>query len=112
MFHAVETRSLGEHLRTIPRWRSLALVVKRHPHLREHLLAGVFWKRTHAWLPVAGAGVALALRGRPLLGAALVVPWARAGGRGLSALPAAAVVDAFEMATMLRGSIRYRTPLL
>lgn len=112
-YHAVDAPSLRGHLRTIPRWGSLALVLRRQPQLRSQLVAGVFWKPAHAWLVLAGLGALLALRGRPLRGALLALPWARATpARRPSDLPGRAVVDAAEIVALARGSLRHRTLIL
>jgi GT2 family glycosyltransferase len=121
-YHAVEGGSLAASMRAAWRWQHLALVVKRHPALRHELTARLFWKPAHAWLPLALAGAAVARR-RPLLGAALALPWAlttrsRYGrgphgiARALAELPQRALLDATEMAAMGRGALRYRTVLL
>ncbi|HEY3020239.1 MAG TPA: glycosyltransferase family A protein [Solirubrobacteraceae bacterium] len=118
-FHAVAPSGLAAHLRTLPRWGDLARVVKRHPRVRRHLAAGVFWKPSHGWLLAAVPALA---RRRPA-GAAVLVGWAtvsrpRYGGspRGLaraaSELPGRAVVDLVEIAVLARGSARARTLLL
>lgn len=111
-YHAVSAPSLAGHLRTIPRWGGLALVVRRNPQLRRHLVAGLFWKPSHAWLSLAALGALLAWRGRPWAGLALALPWARAARRPAAELPAQAVVDAAEMLALARGSIRHRSPIL
>lgn len=110
--HAVDAPGLLGHLRTIPRWGGLALVVKRHPQVRGHLVLGVFWKPAHAWLPVAALGALLALRGRPA-GLLLALPWARATPkRSVADLPGRAVVDSAEMLALVRGSVRHRSVIL
>lgn len=114
--HAVELGSLRGALIDAWRWRDLPLVVARHPALRAHLVARVFWKATHARLLLALAGLAVR---RPLL----AVPWLWAGAgrygtsprgvvRALAELPAHTAVDAVEVAAMVRGSVRHGTPVL
>jgi GT2 family glycosyltransferase len=121
-YHAVYAGSLRASMREAWRWQHVALVVKRHPQLREHLVARLFWKPPHAWLPLAVGGAAVARR-RPLLGALLALPWAlatrprygrspRGIARAAAELPQRALVDGAEMAAMARGAARYRTPLL
>jgi len=78
----------------------------------------VFWKRTHAWMPLAAVGVALMRRSR--LAPLLVVPYAihsvpafhgpqpRGRLRALSEWPARVVIDATEVAALVWGSIRHR----
>jgi GT2 family glycosyltransferase len=121
-FHAVEAASLGQAIVGAWRWRDLPLAVARHPGLRRHLVAGLFWKPAHARLCLALAGMAVARR-RPLLGAALAAPWlaggaGRYGGsprgvaRALAELPRHTLVDGAEVAAMVRGSIRHGTLVL
>lgn len=120
--HAVEAGSLRGKLRTLPRWRGLALVLKRNPQLRSELYGGVFWRKSHAWLPVALFGL---LRARRTHGASLLLllPYVlvargsygnslRGRARGLADLPGRAVVDAAETAVLARGSIEQRTLIL
>jgi GT2 family glycosyltransferase len=121
VYHAVDTFSLLGAVRFNKRWETLPLVFKRHPELREQLEYGVFWKRRHAYLPAAIAGAALHRR-EPLL-ALLAVPYvlhalphrgAHPMGRvrAVAELAGRAVVDASEMWTMAKGSVRYRTLML
>src|SRR3954453_2403068 len=121
VYHAVDTFSLPGLVRFNKRWETLPLVFKRPPELREQLEYGVFWKRRHAFLPAAIAGAALHRR-EPLL-ALLAVPYVlhalpHRGTHPMSRLRAAAelagraVVDASEMWTMAKGSVRYRTLML
>lgn len=121
-YHAVEVSSLRAALRDRWRWRFQAMLVRRHPVLREPMPLRLFWKPRHARFALALAGAAVARRA-PLLGLALALPWARAatpsyGGsargrlRAISELPAAAAIDAVEMAAVARGAIEERTPLL
>jgi GT2 family glycosyltransferase len=121
-YHAVDTFSLPAAVRFNRRWESIPLLMKRHPQLREQLeLGGVFWKRRHAMLPPALAGLILHRR-EPLL-ALLAVPWvlyalphrgSHPAGRLRAAgeLAGRAVVDASEMWAMVKGSVRYRTIVL
>jgi glycosyltransferase involved in cell wall biosynthesis len=121
VYHAVDTYSLLGAVRFNKRWETLPLVFKRHPELREQLEYGVFWKRRHAFLPAALAGAALHRR-EPLL-ALLAVPYVlhalpHRGTHPMGRMRAAAelmgraVVDASEMWTMAKGSVRYRTLML
>lgn len=82
---------------------------------------GVWWKREHAALAAAAAAAALARRRRVTATAAL--PWVALslghrghGPRGLlrsvSELPGRAAIDAAEIVTLARGSLRYRTLIL
>jgi GT2 family glycosyltransferase len=121
-FHAVEPGTLRGAIAGAWRWRDLPLTVARHPGLRRHLVARVFWKPSHGRLALALAGLALARR-RPLAAALLCFPWLAAGlgrygwrPRGLVRaaleLPGHALVDGAEMAAMARGSLRHRTLML
>ena len=117
-YHAVDAFSLLGAVRFNERWVTLPLVFKRHPKLREQLEYGVFWKRRHAFLPAAVAG-ALLHRREPLL-ALLALPYVlhalpHRGShpmgrmRASAELAGRAVVDASEIWTMVKGSVRYRT---
>ena len=121
VYHAVESSSLLGAVRRSVRWQHLAYVVKRHPHVRERLELGVFWRRSHVLLSLGLAGGVAALRARPA--AALALPYlahtVRRRGthlrglvRGAAELPGRVVIDAVEMATLARGSVRYRTLFL
>jgi hypothetical protein len=81
----------------------------------------IWWKPEHAALTAALAGALLARRDRRA--AALALPWLalslrhrgygpRGIVRSLSELPGRAAIDATEIATLARGSVRYRTLLL
>ena len=131
--HAVETMLLRGAVANAWRWRDLPGVVARHPEVRRELVGGVFWRASHAWLPLALAGGVLSARrarsGRrrrrwrraPL--ALLALPWAvtaapargpsvRGRLRAVSELPGRAVVDAVEVAGLAWGSVRHRALLL
>lgn len=121
-WHAVEPGSLVARLRSIPRWQGLAFVVARHPAMRRHLFARVFWRHSHAALPLALVGLATAGR-RPLRALLLVLPWAllarprygaspRGIARAASELPGRLAVETTELGTAIRGSVRYRTLFL
>src|SRR5690349_1400890 len=121
VYHAVDTYSLLGAVRFNKRWETLPLVFKRHPELREQLEYGVFWKRRHAFLPAAITGAALHRR-EPLL-AVLALPYVlhalphrgthpMGRVRALAEVAGRAVVDASEMWTMAKGSVRYRTLML
>lgn len=120
--HAVEAGSLRAKLRTVPRWRGLALVVRRHPAVRQQLVAGVFWRASHALLPVALLGLLAArrTRGASLLATLPYLAVARGSygrswrgrARALAEVPGRAVVDAAEIAALARGSVEQRTLIL
>ncbi len=130
-YHCVEAGGLLAKLRSIPRWAGLAGVAKAHAGVRRHLVLGVFWRRSHALLALAALGLMPGrppARGRPpaqraLLACALALPYAleaaprygsgpRARIRGILELPSRVLVDAAEIAALVRGSIRHRTVML
>jgi glycosyltransferase involved in cell wall biosynthesis len=118
-WHAVDDQSIRRGLRSLPRWGDVALLIKLHPDVRGDFPMWGFWKRTHVWLPVAAAGVAMSRRNPAWL--ALVMPWAahtapaygegnpRGRLRAASELPLRALIDAAEMVACVRGAIRHRT---
>jgi glycosyltransferase involved in cell wall biosynthesis len=120
-YHAVWSGSILQRLRSGWRWSDLPYLVKRHPDLRRDLPLWIFWKRTHALLPLALAGVALQRRSR--LAPLLMIPWAaqsapdhttspRGRIRSTLELPGRALIDVVEIAALLRGSVRHRSILL
>jgi len=119
-YHAIEEGTIRDWIRGMAKWSDLALLFKRHPQLREALPLWIFWKRSHAWLPLALFGVHAARR--HMWGGLLLVPWGmqwqnrHPGIRGrlrfLIELPGWAVIDLAEMVVLARGSVRYRTLLL
>lgn len=120
-YHAVEPMSLLRRVRATWRWQDLVLLVKRHPSSRRHYPLGLFWKRNHAYVALAAAG--LLLRSRHPLFALLALPWLwkaqphygatpRGRARALVELPGAMAVDLAEVATMAAGSVRHRTLFL
>ena len=118
-WHAVDDLSLRRGFRTLPRWADVAGLIKLHPEVRRDFPMWGFWKRTHVWLPVAVAGVALSRRNPAW--AVLALPWAahtapaygegnpRGRLRAASELPLRAVIDAAEMAVCARGALKHRT---
>ena len=121
--HRVRPGDLRAHLREARRWVDLPLVLRRHPGRRRELVhRRLFWKRTHPPTVVALAGLGLAVTTRSwrpaLLGAwwlrhrLLVEPACSGRGRRVLALPGTFAVDATEVSTMVRGSIRHRRLLL
>jgi GT2 family glycosyltransferase len=109
---AVRPATFRQHLRSLPRWATLALVVRRHPHLRRLLHHRVFWKDTHPAALLATVGLAGAVLDRRAL--VLVAPLLRRrlrdhGPRDAVQLAAA---DMVEVLVVLYGSARYRSVLL
>jgi GT2 family glycosyltransferase len=122
-YHAVDPGSLAQTVRVAWRWQELALVMRRHPRLRRHLPARIFWKPRHAALVGALAGTALVSHRSRLLALLTWLPWARealpsygSSPRGLlraaSELPGAALADAVEVAGIACGAVTHRSPLL
>jgi glycosyltransferase involved in cell wall biosynthesis len=115
--HEVRDMSLAGHLRHTAKWTDAVGAVAMHPELRELLAARLFWKPTHPWL--MGATAALLAR-RPRLAAVLALPYLRhywrlyAGHRDelAWALPQHVVIDTWEVATAVRGSLQHRTIML
>jgi GT2 family glycosyltransferase len=116
--HAVVEQSTWQVLRGRWRWNDLPLLIKRHPHMREHFPLWVFWKRTHVWLPLFFLGVRLSKRS--FLFTVLCVPWLahatpkhgtdpRGRYRNVLELPLRMAIDLAEIAALARGSVRYRT---
>ena len=119
--HDVQPGTLVDAMRNTLRFTDIAMVVRRHPDARRTLLhRRVFWKDTHPTAIVAGVGLALSLRRPWALG--LLAPWAyhrirttpACPGplRHVAVLPAVLALDLFEVATMVRSSVRHRTILL
>jgi GT2 family glycosyltransferase len=103
------------------KWIDLALVVRKHPRVRRELMyCRVFWKKPHALLLIAIAG-AVAAVWEPYTLVALVpylwhrllsAPLSHGSIRPLLTLPGALLIDAIEIVTMVRSTLRYRTFVL
>jgi GT2 family glycosyltransferase len=121
VYHAVESSTLIGALRRSTRWQDLAYVVKRHPHVRELFELRIFWRRSHALFLLGAVGGAASWRVRSA--GALALPYMvhlvrrrgtykRALIRAAFELPGRVAIDAVEIATLVRGSIRHRTLFL
>jgi GT2 family glycosyltransferase len=115
--HAVMDLGPVGKLRLALRWSPAVRVFADHPQLRAELQWGVFWKRSHALLLVAGVG-ALATR-RWLPAAALVVPYGRQLRARMAAERAQPILapyyvlhDSVEMLAMVRGGLSTRVLIL
>jgi GT2 family glycosyltransferase len=119
--HDVSPSSLRAALRRAASWADIPLLVRRHPsYRRTHLPHPLFWKQSHPRLLLGLLGLALARRWPAAL--LLLAPWVRfryavdpitpGPRRRVATLPGAFAVDAVEVATMVRGSVRHRTLLL
>lgn len=117
-FHAVSTPMLPRRLRSTWRWRDLPALVKRHPQHRAAYPLRIFWKRSHAWFPVAVAGALLGRR-RPIA-VLSALPWvaqvlphygrsARGRLRAVQELPSQALIVLAEILALCWGSLKYRT---
>jgi glycosyltransferase involved in cell wall biosynthesis len=123
VWHCVfEVGPIGR-LRFATRWAETMANFARHRELRRtNLIRGLFWKPAHYHLVRFLAALALP---RPLRWAALYLGWSyyvhlsqratswgdgRGGGRRM--IPFYALEDTVEVATVARGAMRYRTPVL
>jgi GT2 family glycosyltransferase len=123
VLHDVTVGSFRAALREAATWRDIPLVTARHPRRARKLLHHrLFWKPTHQYMIPALGCVALAVllrRPWPLVG---VIPWINfryrkwpivpTGAGRIGYLPHAFLIDAVEVATMVRGSIRNRVLVL
>lgn len=112
VWHAVRPATLPGHLRSLVRWQTLALVLRRHPQLRSELHRRVFWKRSHPAAVLAVASVAAAAVDRRLLAGVVPLLVRRCREAGWRDGLQLAVADAFEVVVVVSGSVRYRTVLL
>lgn len=123
VYHAVHQPGVLGTVRGTPIWTDAVRVLKLHPELRRMLVHRLFWKRSHAPLLLALAGLALAGRRGSFAWLALVLPYVdhhrrahSAAGRPLStavrSLPGHLAVDSTELLTMVRGSLKHRTLML
>ena len=109
--HAVVQLGPAGMLRRAMRWHEAPRAYKRHPALRRTLVWRLFWSREHLWAVRALIALALPRRLwwlRWWLAAPYVVRLAERRSGPLLA-PYIVVHDALEIATLLRGSARYRT---
>jgi GT2 family glycosyltransferase len=115
VFHAVHELGPLRTLREATRLAQTPLVFARHPQTRAMLSRRLFWNGWH-YLVIRSL-VALALPGparRFLLTrhAMQLAARARRAGAGAWAVPFLLLYDAIETASVVRGSVRYRTPVL
>ncbi len=112
VWHAVRAVSFRQHLRSLPRWATLAMLLRRHPALRERWHHGVFWKTTHPGALLALLGFAGALVDRRLLLLAAPHLAKRVREAGTYAGLELAAADMAEVLVMVAGALRYRTVAL
>lgn len=121
--HAVETPGLVGALRTAARFVDAPRLVRRHPRMRRHYAAGVFWSPAHAWLLLAAAGAVRAAGRREPVALGLAAPWLawhltrygrapRGVLRGATELPGDVAIDAAQLAAFAVASARERTVVL
>jgi len=112
--HGVVRAGAIARLRVAARWSESIAVIRRHPEIRRHLALRLFWRYQH-WLFLRFV-VALALPRRlEPLRLALAAPYVvhltdRRTGPLLA--PYLLALDAVEVFAVLRGAIRYRTPVI
>jgi GT2 family glycosyltransferase len=121
-WHAVVEVGLLKAIRGTWRWQGLALLVRRHPRMRQEFFLWMFWHRRHVWLPVAAVGWAAMRRSR--LAVLLIAPYAahtfprrpgstpRARLRSLVVWPAWIAIDVAEFVALAWGSVKHRSPFL
>jgi len=125
--HDVRPSSLRAQLRATPRWGGIVLAVRKRPEIRERLIGGVLWKRTHLPAMVAGTGLLalIAARSAPTRAAGVlaVLPYVRhrltveplphTDPRArVALLPKAFVADLAEVGVLAAASARYRCVVL
>lgn len=120
VFHAVHELGPRAHLRVAWRWHEAVALIARHPSQRATLTYRVFWKGTHYLLFRALVG--LLLPRRRLLAplrfwclAPLAPSYLRRGRDEAGSAwyaPYYLVHDAVETAAVVRGAVRYRTPVI
>jgi GT2 family glycosyltransferase len=119
VWHAVMHRSPQKALREASSWSEMSGVVAKHPELRKALYHGVFWRKSHAALLLALAGLPFARR-HPAVAVAAALPYlelrvnwrapsARRLARRLAALPIWVAIDTVEVASRLPAAIRNRS---
>lgn len=117
--HAVHQLGPVGKLKVAWRWHETVRVYARHRAMRTTLTYRVFWKKTHYLLVRALIGTLLPRRLAPLRFwfyapiAPAYLERARVEGRGaLWSAPYFVLHDIVETAGIVRGALRYRTPLI
>jgi glycosyltransferase involved in cell wall biosynthesis len=114
VYHAVVRVGALGRLRRASRWSNATLALARHPGLRRHLVAGVFWNRVHLDLARAAAALVVPRRLWPLR-LWLAGPYLRrlvVRRSGPLLAPYIVLHDLVEVVAVVRGAIRYRTPVI
>ena len=114
--HAVHELGPLNKLKVAWRWSETMRLFARHPSMREILLHGVFWKRTHIHVVQTAVALALPRRLWPLKVLILArisrtyLHRARSEGQGRAwSAPWFLLHDVVETVAAIRGAIRYRT---
>jgi GT2 family glycosyltransferase len=119
--HDISPSDFRAKLRETWRWWSIPRIVALHPQRGRGVMhRGVFWRPSHPRVLLATLGLLLASRHRAAL--LLTLPWLYlrvrqqpldwGRGRRFVVLPGAFVIDALEVAVMVRGSIAYKVLVL
>jgi glycosyltransferase involved in cell wall biosynthesis len=110
MHHAVTQLGPLGKLRAARRWDESMLAYKRHPALRRTRYAGIFWNRHHFLFVRALVAAALPRRlgWLRLMLAAPYVSYLVERRSGPLLAPYLMAYDMLEVATVVRGSLRYR----
>jgi GT2 family glycosyltransferase len=115
VFHAVERLGPARTLRRAQRWTSCVRVIADHPQSREMLERGLFWNVWH-YLLLRSALSTLGPRWlrRWLLARHLFALRDRSAalGAGWPWVPFLLLYDIAETWAIVRGALRYRTPVL
>jgi GT2 family glycosyltransferase len=121
VWHAVLPQTLSGAVRQARRRDAIPALVRRHPEQRAAVYRSIFWKRSHAFLLLAVAGLATR---RPAVAVISALPWLsentdprslrgpRRAGRQAAYLVARAAVDAVEVAATTAAAIRERTLII
>lgn len=123
VFHDVSPSRFRSALREAATMVDIPRVKVVHPErAREKLHQGVFWKATHPMALFGLTGIVAALVLRRASGLLTMLPWVWcrlsrsplpvSRKKRLFLLPHAFAIDAVEISTMLRGSIKHRTFML
>lgn len=118
VMHAVHRLGPLGKLRVAWRWHETMRLYARHPELRSTLTYGLFWKKSHYHLVRASVAILVPKRWRPLRAWCLapLAPayWERAHAEGGKrwAAPYFLLHDIVELVAVVRGAVRYRTPVI
>jgi glycosyltransferase involved in cell wall biosynthesis len=117
--HAVHQLGPVGKIKVAWRWHETVRLYARHPAMRKTLTYRIFWKKSHYLLTRALIGFLLPRPLRPLrfwfIGPLAPAYWQRSASEGRGkrwSAPYFLVHDAVEMAGIVRGAVRYRTPVV